>query len=87
MPTVEERLRYWRDRATAAEARIAELEASEKRMREALEPFAEVSEKDIGDDEDDADWFRTMERRHARGPIITVGHFRRARAAIAKEGE
>lgn len=37
MPTVEERLRYWRDRATAAEARIAELEASEKRMREALE--------------------------------------------------
>lgn len=35
MPTVEERLRYWRDRATAAEA-------ENERLREALKAAKEV---------------------------------------------
>ena len=50
-------------------------------LARALEPFAMVAEHDIGDDEDDSDAFRPMQRNH-RAPKITVGHMRRARAAL-----
>lgn len=49
---------------------------------EALEPFAEVAEHDIGEDEHDADRFRPMSQ-HNHAPLLTVGDFRRARAARA----
>lgn len=67
-------------RAEAAEAEIA-------RLREALEPFARVAEHDIGESESDVDRFRPMTAGNNRAPLLTVGDFRRARAALAEEGK
>jgi predicted nucleic acid-binding Zn-ribbon protein len=63
-----------------ARAATARAEALEK----ALKPFAEIAENDIGDDESDADRFLPMHK-YNRGPTLTVGMFRNARAALAKE--
>lgn len=61
---------------TAAEGQVAALV-------EGLQPFAEVAEHDIGDDEADADYFRPMFRVN-RAPNILVGHLRAARALLAR---
>ena len=58
----------------ALRARVAELE-------EALEPFAEVAEHDIGSDEADHDCFCVM-KKYNRAPALIVAHFRTARAAL-----
>ena len=63
-----------------ARAATARAEAAER----ALKPFAEIAENDIGDDESDADRFLPMHK-YNRGPTLTVGMFRNARAALAKE--
>jgi len=71
-PRVVERLR----------AEIATKDATIARLRGALEPFAQVAEHDIGDDEADEDRFTPILGNLNRAPLITVGHFRRARAAL-----
>lgn len=50
---------------------------------EALAPFAAVAEHDIGNDEDDSDWFRPMDGRNNRAPRLQVGDLRRAMRALA----
>lgn len=57
------------------------LQAEVERLREALEPFANVAEHDIGHDEADTDVFRPMNLFN-RAPKIKVGDLRRARAAL-----
>lgn len=52
-------------------------------LLEALEPFALIAEHDIGTDESDGDDYRPMQR-HNVAPRVTVGHLRRAQAAIAR---
>lgn len=65
---------------------IAELEADNKRLREALEPFANVAEHDIGGDEDDGDIFWPMSNaRYSMAGRLRVGDLRRARAALREE--
>lgn len=59
-------------------------EAEAARLREALEPFVAVVENDIGENEEDADLFRPMNA-YNRAPRLTVGHFRKARAALGGE--
>ena len=49
---------------------------------EALEPFGQVM-VDVGETEADDDAFRNARREYAKGPIITVGHVRRAAQALA----
>lgn len=66
---------------------IAALAEENQRLREALQPFAEVAEHDIGGDEADCDAFRPMFRVN-RAPYLTVGDLRRVRAALSGgEGE
>lgn len=55
-----------------------------KEAYDALDPFAEVAEQDIGSDESNADFFRPMNPRVARAPAITVGDMRRAAAIRAR---
>jgi len=52
------------------------------RLKEALRPFARVAIFDIGVDESDKDLFRPMSAKTAEAPLLTVGDFRRARAAL-----
>lgn len=59
-------------------------ETEEPQLLEWLKPFALVAERDIGEDEDDADLFCPIHNNHA--PRLTVGDFRRASAAVAKAG-
>jgi hypothetical protein len=66
------------ERQRAAESRASSLEAQLAGAKEALEPFAQTAEHDIGSDETEADIFQQCQ--HNRAPKITVGHFRRARA-------
>lgn len=61
---------------------ITDLAEENRRLREALQPFAEVAEHDIGDDEADCDAFRPMFRVN-RAPYLTVGDLRRARATLS----
>lgn len=72
------------------QARAEKAEAETRRLREALEPFAAVAEYDIGEDETDNDVFTPMTWVNARARVLTVGDFRRARAALqtvaGKEG-
>lgn len=57
------------------------LAAEVLQLREALQPFAAVAERDIGDDEADGDVFRPMQfLNHA--PKLTVVDLRCARAAL-----
>jgi hypothetical protein len=70
-------------RAYAAESRVTQLTEALEKAREGLEPFAEVAEHDIGDSEADNDWFRPMNPRYARAPLLCVGVLRRARATLA----
>jgi hypothetical protein len=51
---------------------------------EALRPFAEIAEHDIGSTEDDEDSFAPISPQHRRGPKPSVGLFRRALAALDK---
>lgn len=62
-------------------AALAEDASKAAGLAAALEPFAQVAEHDIGDDEADIEDFRPMQRHH-RAPKITVGDMRRARAAL-----
>lgn len=64
-------------------AELARLRAECARKDEALEPFVLVAERDIGEDEADEDFFRPMSKYNA-APLLKVGDFRRARAAIAE---
>lgn len=68
-------------RAEAAEAALAE-------ARKALEPFANVAEHDIGEDEDDSDTFWPMSNaRYSMAGRLRVGHLRAARRAREQGGE
>lgn len=62
---------------------LAELKEQRAELLEALEGFALIAEHDIGTDESDGDDYRPMQR-HNVAPRVTVGHLRRALAAIAK---
>jgi hypothetical protein len=62
--------------------KTATLIAAAPALLEALRPFAECAEQDIGEAETDADTFRNST--YNRAAKITVGHLRRARAAIAR---
>ena len=76
-PNVSSWMVEWENRALKAEATISALEAENKRLREALEPFARfaefVAENHPGWDHDEFDI----------GPLfvglVTMGNFRRAR--------
>ena len=72
---------HWRVLAEKHEAAREAAEAEAAQLREALEPFVAVAENDIGESEDDADLFRPMTA-YNRAPRLTVGHFRKARAAL-----
>jgi len=50
---------------------------------EALRPFAEVAERDIGESETDAEIFRPMGSGNNRVPLLTVGDLRKASAVLA----
>lgn len=54
-------------------------------LRKALEPFADIADRDIGEDEADSDIFTPMSK-YNRVPRPTVGMFRAARAALARAG-
>jgi hypothetical protein len=60
---------------------IARAEAVEK----ALLPFAEIAQHDICDTDADTDLFLPMHK-YNRGPKLTVGLFRAARAALPEKG-
>ena len=64
--------------STAAEDKLAE-------AMKVIEPFADVAEHDIGDDEFDDDVFRPISSKNARAQLINVGHLRAARAFYEKE--
>ena len=74
----------------AAEMAIAlyDTQARVAALEEALEPFAEVAELDVGESESDNDIFRQMDAKYCQAPQITVGDLRRTRALLrpAKEG-
>jgi len=61
--------------------RIAELEAENRRLREALEHFVEALNDWECGDERDADCIASQ----PVASIITFGHLRRARAALRQE--
>jgi hypothetical protein len=61
------------------------LKAENEQLREALEPFADVAEYDIGGDEADTDLFRPIDRKNAVANQITVGDMRKALSALAQE--
>lgn len=64
-------------------ARLEALEAEKARLREVLEPFAEVAEHDIGDDETDDDIFWPISNaRYSMSGRLRVGHLRAARRAL-----
>lgn len=67
---------------TALRDECDELRAEVERLREALKPFAAVAENDIGDSETDCDLFRPVTSRYAKAPLLTVGDFRQASAAL-----
>lgn len=83
--TVEQLCERVSDRMEALEARALTAEARLAEAVEALRPFAEKI-VDIGEDEDDQDAFRDMWPAHRRAPRINVGHFRRARAIVERQG-
>lgn len=64
-------------------ARAEAAEAERDALAKALEPFAATAEQDIGESETDEDIFQ--QATHNRAPQITVGHFRRALAALQRE--
>ena len=65
------------DAIDALQARVEALEAGHR-------PYADVAERDIGDDEADADIFRPMTR-YNRAGRITVGDLRRSRALLERK--
>lgn len=65
---------------------ISRLTAEVGRAREALKPFADIAENDIGADEADQDYHRPM-LWYNRVPAITVGDLRRAARALANTAE
>lgn len=73
------------DDKTVRAAANAHLIAAAPSLLEALAPFARVAEHDIGQDEADEDTFRPMSSRN-QAPLLTVGDFRRALAAIREAG-
>ena len=70
----------------AAVNALPELLAKVKRLEAALRPFAEIAQYDIGNSEANDDLFRPMMFNN-RGPLLTVGMFRRARAALKETGQ
>ena len=69
----------------AAVNALPELLERVRRLEEALKPFAEIAQYDIGNSEANDDLFRPMMFNN-RGPLLTVGMFRRARAALKETG-
>ena len=70
---------------SALRSRVETLEA-------ALMPFVEVEKHDIGSDETDEDQFQPSQWNYNKAPKLTIGDFRRARAALtntppARDGE
>lgn len=61
----------------------ARLIAASPELLEALRPFAAIAEHDISESEADEDLFRPVSK-YNHAPLLTVGDFRRALAAIAK---
>ena len=55
-----------------------------RQLEEALLPFAEVCEHDIGLSEASEELFKPMSSQYARAPILKVGHFRDARHALGE---
>ena len=70
-------------RALDRDTQIEELARENEMLREALRPFAQVAEYDIGSDEADGDTCRPMDARYANAEPIKVGHLRRAFAALS----
>lgn len=63
--------------------KVEALESENKRLREALGPFANVAEHDIGNDEDDGDIFWPMSNaKYSISGRLRIGDLRRARAAL-----
>lgn len=60
------------------------LTAKLEEAKQALKPFAEVANKDVGMDEGDSDMYRPMSPRNARAPLLTVGDLRRAARLITE---
>lgn len=65
------------------EATVRDLEERLAKAAEALEPFVNVAEHDIGSNETSEDFFAPMER-HNRAPRLRVGDLRRARTALSQ---
>lgn len=65
-------------------ARIAELEAENARLKEALEPFSDAAEF-IEDEWDDDEHVAEFPMRNGAVYCIFVSNFRAARAALTKE--
>lgn len=72
-----------RDRAERAEAQLAEANRKIAEKDRTLEPFANVAEHDIGEDEDDSDTFWPISNaRYSMSGRLRVGHLRAARRAL-----
>jgi len=78
---------FWCTLSDEYKARAERAERERDEAVAALEPFADVAEKDIGSDESNADFFRPMNPRYAKAPAITVGDMRRAVAIRARSGQ
>jgi len=63
------------------DAEIARLVVTNERMREALEPFAKVYEKDVGDGEHPDDIVKPM-MKYNHAPLIKIGDLKRAFIAV-----
>lgn len=77
-------IREQRARAEAAERERDEARALLDEAVKALEPFTNVAESDIGEDEFDDDVFRPITASNARAELINVGHLRVAAATLTK---
>lgn len=86
LAAVTERMSKLDFERTAAELERDALREENAKLRKALKPFADVAEKDIGEDEYDSDLFRPMIR-HNLAPRLTCGDLRAARAAILEGGK
>ncbi|MBS1725007.1 MAG: hypothetical protein JSS66_18870 [Armatimonadetes bacterium] len=80
--TMERRHRGEREAATA---RADALQQRVEALEEALKPFANVAELDIGSDESSNDIFQQMAPKYCQAPPITVGDLRRALATSQNE--
>ncbi len=71
---------YWYGQCHEARAALAKSQAEVERLREVLEPFAELAENFVGDDEDDDDLYRPPLYEHQKH--VTIRSLRGARTAL-----